>query len=196
MRLTSWNCRRLGNPKKSEDVKDLLRMESTKILLLQETKIDKETLLILSKTKWNLINGIVVSGRGTCGGLATIWSMDKFTLLSAFASQHWIFLELQCSVNKLSIALFNLYVPVNHVEKKECWLSLSKFLDSKSLRNIIVAGDLNIIFDPSEKKQVCWVKIPCWIFLSPFCIRGTFLIISQREADLLGPIIGLGQIAS
>ena len=78
----------MGNPKKSEDVKYLLRMESIEILLLQETKIDKDTLLILSKTKWNLINGIVVSARGTCGALATIWSMDKFTLLSSFASQH------------------------------------------------------------------------------------------------------------
>ena len=72
MQLTSWNCRGLGNPKKAEDVKDLLRMESTEILLLQETKIDQDTLLVLSKTKWKLNNGIVVSARGTCGGLTTI----------------------------------------------------------------------------------------------------------------------------
>ena len=152
MQITSWNCRGLGNPKKSEDVKDLLRMKSTKILLLPEAKIEKDTLLFLSKTKWNLNNGIAVSARGTCEGLTTIWLADKFTLLSSFVSQHWIFSELLCYVSKITIALFNLYVLVNHVEKKECWLSLSKFLDSKSLRNIIVAGNLNIIFDPSKKK--------------------------------------------
>ena len=100
MQLTSWNCRGLGNPKKSEEVKDLLRMESPDILLLQETKIDKDTLLFLSKNKWNMNNGIDVSARGTCGGLATIWPVDKFTLLSSFASQHWIFSELQCSIRK------------------------------------------------------------------------------------------------
>ena len=94
MQITSWNCRGLGNPKKSEDVKDILRMEPTGILLLQETKIDKDLLLILSKSKWNLNNGIAVSARGTYGGLATIWLTDKFTLLSSFSSQHWIFLEL------------------------------------------------------------------------------------------------------
>ena len=138
-----------------------MRMESSDILLLQETKIDKDLLLNLSKNKWNMYNGIAVSARGTCGGLATIWSMDKFTLLSSFASQHWIFSELQCSISKISIALFNLYVPVNYVEKKECWLSLSNVLDSNFLRNIIVAGDLNIIIDPSEKKEACWVKTPC-----------------------------------
>ena len=196
MLITSCNCRGLGNPKKSEEVKDLMRMESIDILSLQETEIDKDTLLFLSKTKQNLNNGIVISARGTCGGLDTIWSVDKFTMLSSFASQHWIFLELQCSVSKISIALFDLYLPVNHVEKKECWLSLSNFLDTNSLRNIIVVGDLNIIFDPSEKKEVGQVKTPCWILLSPFCILGIFLITSQRDVVLLGIIIGLGQIAS
>ena len=153
MQITSWNCRGLGNPKKSEDVKDLLRMESTEILLLQETKIDKDTLLFLSKTKWNLNNGITVSARGTCGGLATILSTDKFTVLSSFTSQHWNFSELQCFVSKISIALFDLYVPVNHVEKKDCWLSLSKFLDTEYFRNIIVVGDLNIILFLVKKRR-------------------------------------------
>ena len=69
-------------------------MESTEILLLQETKIDQDTLLVLSKTKWKLNNGIVVSARGSCGGLATIWMEDKYTLLSSFTSQHWIYTEL------------------------------------------------------------------------------------------------------
>ena len=140
-------------------------MESPNILLLQETKIDKDSLLFLSKNKWNMDNGIAISARCTCGGLTTIWPMDKFTLLSSFASQHWIFSELQCFVRKIYVALFNLYVPVNHVEKKECWLSLSNFLDSKSLRNIIVAGDLNIALDPSEKKGGVMGKDPLLDFV-------------------------------
>ena len=50
------------------------------------------------------------------------------------------------------MALFNLYVPVNLKEKKECWNSLSDFLEIYYPTNIIVAGDLNIILDPKEKK--------------------------------------------
>ena len=150
----------MRNPKKLEDFKDILRTEPTEILLLQETKIDKDSLLILSNTKWNLNNGITVSSRGTCGGLVTIWSMNKFTLLSFFSSQHWIFSELQCSVSKIKIVLLNSYVPVNHVEKKECWLSLSNFLDTNFLSNIIVAVDLNITLDPSEKKGGVMGKDP------------------------------------
>ena len=119
MQVTSWNCRGLGNLKTVEDVKDLLRMEPTKILLLQETKIENDALLFLSKTKWKMNTGIVFSAQGTCGGLVTIWSKDKFTLLSLFVSQHWIYSELLCSTSKISIALLNLYVPVNLVEKKD-----------------------------------------------------------------------------
>ena len=51
MQIISWNCRGLGNPKKVEAVKYLLRMEPIDILLLQETKIDEDALLLLSKTK-------------------------------------------------------------------------------------------------------------------------------------------------
>ena len=108
-------------------------MEPSEILLLQEAKIDQDSLLILSKNKWKLNNGIVVSARGTCGGLATTWMEDKYTLLSSFATQHWIYSELLCSASRITFTLFNMYVPVNHVEKKECWTSLSKFMESTTL---------------------------------------------------------------
>ena len=86
MKITSWNCRGLGNPKKAEDMKYLMRMESTRILLLQETKIDKDVLYILRKTNQKMNTGIYVSARSTYGGLATIWLKEKFTLLSSFVS--------------------------------------------------------------------------------------------------------------
>ena len=94
-------------------------MEPIDILLLQETNIDEDALLLLSNTKWKKNVGIVVSTRGTCGGLATIWSEDKFILNSSFVSQHLIYSELQNSASKTYISLFNLYVPVNLAEKKE-----------------------------------------------------------------------------
>ena len=71
MHITSWNCRGLENPKKAEVVKYLLRMEPSDILLLQETKIVKDVLLLLRKTKWKKNYGMDVSARGTSGGLPT-----------------------------------------------------------------------------------------------------------------------------
>ena len=68
MQIVSWNYRGLGNPKKAEAVKDLLRMEPSDILLLQETNIEEEALLSLSRSKWKKNAGMAVSARGTSGG--------------------------------------------------------------------------------------------------------------------------------
>ena len=48
------------------------------ILLLQETKIDEEALLLLCKTKWKLNADKVVSVRDTSGGLTTLWCDVNF----------------------------------------------------------------------------------------------------------------------
>ena len=91
MQIIYWNCRGLGNPNKAEAVKDLVRMDSTDILLLQETKIEEEALLLLIKTKWKMNVGKVVNMRGTFGGLATLWCEETFHLKIWFATQHCIF---------------------------------------------------------------------------------------------------------
>ena len=44
-----------------------------------------------------------------------------------------------------------MYVPIYYVEKKICWQSLLDFLESHSFSNIVVVGNLNIIFEPKEK---------------------------------------------
>jgi len=152
MKLVSWNCRGLGNPSKVEAVKDLLKDEPSEILMLQETKLEGQALLEISKTKWNKKAGKAVSARGTSGGLATLWSEDLFHLNKFQATQHWIFTELKHKASKLTISLFNLYVPVTYTEKRECWNSLSAFLELSSPNNIIIAGDLNIIMKEKEKR--------------------------------------------
>ena len=96
--------------------------------------------------------GMAVSARGTSGGLATLCSEDNFLLKTSFVTHHCIFIELQQVSSKISISLFNLYVPVNYLEKKICWKTLSKYMEIHSLTNIIVVGDLNIILDPKEKR--------------------------------------------
>ena len=78
MQIVSWNCRGLGNTIKDEALKDLIRLVPSKILLLQETKIEEEALLRLSKTKWKLNAAKAISVRGTSGGLTTLWCDENF----------------------------------------------------------------------------------------------------------------------
>lgn len=117
MKLASWNYRGLGNASKAEAVMDLQKIEPSDILMLQETKIEGRALLDISKSKWKKSAGKVVSSRGSSEGLATLWTEDSFLLNKSHETQHWIFTELTHCASKLTISLFNLYVPVTYSEK-------------------------------------------------------------------------------
>jgi hypothetical protein len=81
-----------------------------------------------------------------------LWAKDKFHLESSFETQHWIFTELRHIPSKIYLSLFNLYVPVRYYEKKYCWQTLAGFLEIFSPSNIILARDLNLVFEPKEKR--------------------------------------------
>ena len=76
--------------------------------MIQEKKIEGETLLDLSHMKWKQNAGKVISTRGSLGGLSMVWSKEMFQLVSSFETHHWIYTELCYKLNKTSIALFNL----------------------------------------------------------------------------------------
>ena len=111
------NCRGLDNSTKFEAMNDLIRMASPNVLMLQETKIDEESLLSISSKSWKLNVGKVVSSRGTPGGIVTLWTGNDFILENSHKSQHWIFTQLCHIPSKKVICLFNLYVPINLQEK-------------------------------------------------------------------------------
>ena len=54
MEINSWNCRGLGNSYKAEAVTNLLKLAPSEILLLQETKIDGEAILLIGKNRDHL----------------------------------------------------------------------------------------------------------------------------------------------
>jgi exonuclease III len=152
MKIVSWNCRGLGNPAKIEAVKDLMKVEPADILMLQETKIEGEALLEISKHKWQKNTGKAISARGTSGGIATLWKAEQFSLVNSYNTHHWSFTELKHTASKLTIALLDLYVPTLHNEKKDCWKTLNKFLEQNSPSNIIIVGDLNLVMNGKEKR--------------------------------------------
>ena len=102
--------------------------------------------------KWKYDSGKAVSARGSAGGIGTFWSKNSFTLDRFSETQHWIFTELRHIASNLSLALFNLYVPVHYEEKRECWRSLLEFIEQINPKNMIIGGDLNIILDSTEKR--------------------------------------------
>eukprot|EP00253_Pinus_taeda_P009219 PITA_09219 len=160
--------------------------------MLQETKVEGEALLNTSINKWKFDSGKAVSARGTAGGLGTFWT-KSFSLERFLATQHWIFTELRHTASNLSLALFNLYVPVHYEEKKECWRSLSEFLEQNSPSNLVLGGDLNIILDLKEKKGGIQSKDPFsrivgsliqrWDLVDLKPVKGKFTWTNNRTGD-------------
>lgn len=120
LNLVSWNCRGLGNPNKAEAIKDIKKMGPIDVLMLQETKIEGETLLNTSITNCKFDSGKVISARGSPGGIGTFWSKNIFTLGRTHETQHWIYTELWHTSGKVKLDLFNMYVLMHYEEKKEC----------------------------------------------------------------------------
>jgi len=165
MLIVSWNCRGLGSKTKEEALRDLTRLTRPEVLLIQETKLEKEDLLRASNLFWKKGPARAVSARGASGGIATLWDASKLDFIEEETTTHWIYTKLLHKRSGLLVSLFNLYVPVAINEKKDCWDSLALFLNHSNTANIIVAGDLNVTLSPSEKKGGSIVRDPAreWV---------------------------------
>jgi exonuclease III len=77
MKIVSWNCRGMGSKVKEEATRSLLRREAPDILLIQETKMEDNEFLQISKNLWKGSSGQAVSARGALG----VWAL--FGILSS-----------------------------------------------------------------------------------------------------------------
>ena len=165
MKYVSWNCRGLGSRLKEDTLKDIVRMYSPKILLIQETKLEDLHLLHASKTFWRKGHGRVVSARGASGGIASFWDSSIYDLIHEDFSPHWLFTKLLHKDSGQQVSMFNIYAPVLPAEKKYCWDSILSYLLLHSPENIIIAGDLNVTLAVNEKKGGSPVRDPAreWV---------------------------------
>eukprot|EP00253_Pinus_taeda_P022475 PITA_22475 len=165
MKYVSWNCRGLGSRSKEEALKDIVRVYSPEILLIQETKMEDLPLLQTSKVFWKKGQGRAVSARGASGGIATFWNNDMYDFLQEKSSHHWLLTQLLHKESGQQVSMFNVYAPVLPNEKKICWNSLHSFLLEQNPGNIIIAGDLNVTLALDEKKGGSIVRDPAkeWV---------------------------------
>ena len=119
MLYVSWNCRGLGSKLKEEAVKDLVRMTSPDVLLIQETKMEEPETFQASKNLWKKGTGRVISARGASGGLATFWNSSTLDLIEEHSTIHRLFIKLLHCESGHQVSLFNIYAPVLLSEKKK-----------------------------------------------------------------------------
>ena len=151
MKTISWNCRGLGSKGKEEAMLDLISLHHPDILLIQETKLEETAFLQTSKKFWKKKGAAALSSRGASGGIGTLWDDRKFEAMVIKNSTHWILTVLKQIDTNTLVSIINIYAPNSYNEKINCWTLLRE--ERNNLQgNIILAGDLNLILSPTEKR--------------------------------------------
>lgn len=153
LNIVSWNVRGLGDDDKCVDVRDVFSSCHPTIVFIQESKLNA---IPPSKFKSflpaNLSGHCFLPADGTRGGIVTAWNEAQLTLVSSHVSTYSLTCVLSYAAADIQLTLTNVYGPSDHSYT-------SAFLDE--LRDLaplvsgawLLAGDFNLIRDPSEKNN-------------------------------------------
>ena len=81
--------------------------------------MEETATLQAGKKFWKKGPRIGINSRGASGGIATFWDSNLYDLKAKERALHWVFTKLIHKVSGRTVSLFNLYVPVLHLEKKD-----------------------------------------------------------------------------
>ena len=87
IRVISWNCRGLGNPRSARALHDMVRQWNPKVVFVIETKA-KNRRMERIKNKIGLANGLIVPCVGRKGGLALLWTREIDLEIKSFSQSH------------------------------------------------------------------------------------------------------------
>ncbi|CAM8948837.1 unnamed protein product [Rhodiola kirilowii] len=87
MKVLSWNCRGVGNPRTVRAISDLVRSIGPQVVGLIETKAELKRIEVL-KRKLGFKNGIAVDRSGLGGGLALLWREAVQVVLKSYSRNH------------------------------------------------------------------------------------------------------------
>ena len=132
MKITTWNARGLNAPIKKFLLKHNLKQFDSKIIMLQETKLNKEEGIKIEKIldSWN-IN--LHESRGVTGGLGIIWNPRKVILNGLNSNNSWMSSRIKSIKTNLQLILINIYGPTHNIDKKNLWEEIILFI-----KNIIM----------------------------------------------------------
>ncbi|KAL8535200.1 hypothetical protein ACS0TY_010997 [Phlomoides rotata] len=149
MSCLAWNCRGFGNPQKVLALKKEINSKGPKFVFLSETRLlVGELRCVAYKLGFNFCLGVdcVLSGRGRCGGLGLLWSVDCEVVLRSFSSNH-----IDVRVGEVDVwRLMGIYGHPEYNNKWCTWRLLEQLATGCSLLWLCV-GDFNEILEDSEK---------------------------------------------
>ena len=87
MKILSWNCRGLGNPRTIQSLGLLTKAKGPEVVFLMETKLWYKRAHLVAK-KLNYEGCLVVEAIGRSGGLLLLWKQDVKVELLNYSQRH------------------------------------------------------------------------------------------------------------
>lgn len=88
MRLLSWNCQGLGNPRTVQDLDHLVKVNKPNIILLMKTRLRKSKMDRIKYVLGYQCLFSTVEGVGQDEGLALMWKEDFNLHIYSYSQRH------------------------------------------------------------------------------------------------------------
>lgn len=148
MRITTWNCRGLGNGPAVRGLLDLQKRVDPDILFLSETKLDER------RTQWlkyllGMSNMVVKDCKGKSGGLALLWKRHVHVELRNYSRYH---IDVKIVEQDGFTRRFTGIYGEPATDKRDKTWDLLRILDQQIKLPWLCAGDFNEVLYCHEKK--------------------------------------------
>ena len=163
-------------------------MESSSILLIQETKKSAEDSIATIKIFWSKGRGLATNASGASGGLLCWWNPDKFGLISAIDNRNWILIKLENKESKEQFWIGNVYGPTMNSQKENFWTSLEEQCEDKKLLPCYIVEDFNATISADERRGGTKVRDPFGEGWRISSLNGASLILNPKMVSILGAI--------
>ncbi|XP_059067365.1 uncharacterized protein LOC131858218 [Cryptomeria japonica] len=149
MKIISWNIRGLNSPHKQDVLRNLVREHKPDIVIIQETKMNKEKVEKIKLFK----DGEVFSGisDGASGGIAIFWNLRRVSGEPVKQDINLDFIRFHHIGDGTSLLLTNIYAPNNRFGRRKFWKKLEAIRVLYKEDMWIVMGDFNTPLQDNEK---------------------------------------------
>lgn len=139
MKLLSWNCRGLGNPRTVRVLRDLIKSQKPDLLFLSETLVDNNVVDNLAP-KFGFTSHVSVARVGRGGGLAVMWRRNLKCSVIDSSQNHVNLVMMEGNAPSWRLTCF--YGYPERTRRRDSW-NFIRQLASQSHLPWCVFGDFN-----------------------------------------------------
>ena len=149
MKILSWNCRGLGNPRAVHDLHNLVKDKGPDLVFFMETKLEAYRWEFL-KRKLRYEGCFVVNPLGRSGGLALLWKMETDVIIQSYTRFH-INAIIKADKDYMEWQFTGFYGHPEVSKRQVSWDILLSLKPSNPMA-WFVCGDFNEILAQDEKR--------------------------------------------